>query len=147
MDLALNKLIQCKFRFSGQTCISVNRVFLQSSIADKFIEKLKERMKTLKVGNGQDKKTDIGPLINSSAVEKMKRIIQDALEKGGRILLGGKVLKGNFLEPTLITNCHQDMEAFKNEIFGPIVAVSTFESQQEELEKKVQNMALKNILI
>ena len=92
-----------KFRNAGQTCISANRLFVHKTIFDQFLEKLIEKIKSLKVGNGMDR-NDIGPLISSESIKKIIQHIEDSKKKGAKVLLGGnKHLKGDlFFEPT----CH-----------------------------------------
>lgn len=97
---------------------------VQEEIYDEFVKKLAEEMKKqLKVGDGFDPKTTQGPLINSRAVDKVSRLVEDSRAKGGQILLGGKHLSGNFYEPTLITDINENMEIAREEIFGPVAAI------------------------
>ena len=106
LDAAVTGAIASKFRNAGQTCVCANRILVQEGVYDAFAAKLAEAMKKLKVGNGAEAGTVIGPLINPAAVSKVKEHIEDAVAKGGKVDVGGKphALGGNFFEPTLIRN-------------------------------------------
>ena len=119
----------------GQTCISANRLFVEEKIFDKFLKKLIVRIKNLKVGNGFEK-NDVGPLISEKAIKKIKNHIDDALSKGGKILIGGKKSKIGklFFEPTIVTNINTKMKIFNNENFGPIIPVINFKSDDELIQ-------------
>jgi succinate-semialdehyde dehydrogenase / glutarate-semialdehyde dehydrogenase len=108
IDDALEGLARCKFRNAGQTCISANRILLHRKIYDEFIERLAVLMKNLKVGNGLEPNTNIGPLINEEALQKVDRLVKDAISCGAKLLLGGenlrKQLGGYFYQPTLLVN-------------------------------------------
>lgn len=131
ITLALDGLIRCKFRNAGQTCISANRILLHNKVYNTFLEGLVERMKQLKVGNSLDPLTNIGPLINKYALQKVEELIKDATDKGAKLILGGKnlqqKLKGYFFEPTLITEVNNNMKIWNEEIFGPVAVVRRFE--------------------
>ena len=133
---AVQGCLVAKFRNSGQTCISANRIFVQSKIYDQFIVELAQKMsQELKVGDPLDPSTTIGPLVNSRSIEKVKFHVKDAIEKGAKIILGGNQIKDNFFEPTLITNVTKDMQVCKEETFGPLAAVAKFETEKEVIEK------------
>lgn len=124
VDAAVAGLMACKFRCSGQTCICANRIMVQEGIYDQFISKLVDAMKDqLHVGDGFHEKTTQGPLISLKAVEKVNNFVKDSKEKGGKILLGGNRLEGNFFEPTLIGDVTLNMKVAQEEIFGPIAAI------------------------
>ncbi|MEL7120043.1 MAG: NAD-dependent succinate-semialdehyde dehydrogenase [Bacteroidota bacterium] len=134
---ALDGLISSKFRNGGQACVATNRIYIQDSIYDQFIEKLTNRVKSLRVGNGLDEGTSIGPLISEQAVKNLEGYVADALAKGGKLIIGGaKDDKGDcFFQPTIITDATHDMLPCQCEIFGPLAMVSSFRTEEEVLEK------------
>jgi succinate-semialdehyde dehydrogenase/glutarate-semialdehyde dehydrogenase len=100
LDAAVAGALICKYRNSGQTCISANRILVQHGIHDEFVSRLVDAVSKLKVGSGLDPETNVGPLIEQSAIEKVQRHVGDALERGGELLLGGEGLGGLFWQPT-----------------------------------------------
>ena len=129
-----------KFLNAGQACISPNRMLVHSSIADDFIKTLSERVSKLVVGNGLDKGVALGPLVNDAAVDKVENQVQDAIAKGATLHCGGQRLtengldKGCFYAPTVLSGITKDMLIYKEETFGPVAAVMTFDDDQEALE-------------
>lgn len=136
IEKAVDGLIASKYRNAGQTCICANRIYLHEKIQDKFIKLYSKKVKALQVGNGLDETTDIGPLINQSAVEKVQQLLDDAVSKGAKILLGGKIHKASPLcfQPTIIHGLTDDMHIAHEEIFGPVTAIFSFKHEQEVLE-------------
>ena len=134
IDKAVDGTISSKFRNSGQTCVCVNRIFVHKKIHDKFVSKLIEKVKKLKIGNGLQKDTSIGPMINGSAIKKNIDLLNDSISKGGSVLTGGKIIKNNFFEPTVVVNANMKMHFFKEEIFGPIAPIYKFENDKEVIE-------------
>ena len=134
IDKAVDGTISSKFRNSGQTCVCVNRIFVHKKIHDKFVSKLIEKVKKLKIGNGLQKDTSIGPMINGLAIKKNIDLLNDSISKGGSVLTGGKIIKNNFFEPTVIVNANMKMHFFKEEIFGPIAPIYKFENDKEVIE-------------
>ena len=141
-DAALDGAIAMKFlRVGGQSCICANRIFVQETIADRFISAFVERTKALKVGDGFEPGMQVGPLINKEALENMKRLVEDAVQRGAKVLTGGKTLtergmgKGFFFTPTVLVNCKDDMPVCVEEIFGPIAPILTFKSEEEVLRR------------
>jgi succinate-semialdehyde dehydrogenase / glutarate-semialdehyde dehydrogenase len=136
LDLAVENAVAGKFRNSGQTCVCTNRFYVQQGIYDEFARRLAERVEKMKVGNGFEPGVEQGPLINQAAVDKVEAHIQDALTKGGRVLLGGHrhALGGTFFEPTVITEAAQNMLLAQEETFGPVAALFRFESEQDVIE-------------
>lgn len=132
---AVNGLVFSKFRNAGQTCVCPNRVYVHSSIQKKFLTMLVDKVKEIKLGDGLDETVTMGPLINNNAVNKIKYLINDAVEKGANLMWGGKLLKeDSFLfEPTVLSNISQEMFISKQEVFGPVIAVSVFDSDDEVL--------------
>ncbi len=135
IDLAVEGLINAKFRNAGQTCISANRIFLNKDIHEIFLIKLKNRLKKMKIGSGLTD-CDIGPLISEQALQKVENHIQDAINKGAKLEFGGKLYKPNSLlfEPTVLTNIKQHMLVFKSENFGPVVPILIFDKDMEVIE-------------
>lgn len=134
LDAAVKGAIACKYRNAGQTCVCANRILVQSGVYDAFTEKLKQAVQALKVGNGIDSTTDIGPLIEESALKKVDEHIADAVEKGGKLVLGGKRLGGLFYEPTIMANITSDMRFAREETFGPVAPLFKFDSESEAIE-------------
>ncbi len=130
LEVATDGLMRCKFRNAGQTCISANRILIHDKIYNKFIEALLNKMKQLKVGDSLNPNNNIGPLINEQALNKVEELVKDAINKGAKLILGGKSLqqklKGYFFEPTLITDITENMRIWNEEIFGPVVVVRKF---------------------
>ncbi|MFC4769732.1 NAD-dependent succinate-semialdehyde dehydrogenase [Effusibacillus consociatus] len=135
LDAAVEGLFESKFRTSGQMCICTNRLYVHESILESFSNKLVERLKKTKVGDGRHKDTEIGPLINENGLNKVLEHIQDAKAKGGRILYGGNRLtegdlgKGFFIEPTVIVDVTPEMKISYEETFGPVVPIIPFEDE------------------
>ena len=135
IENAVNGLIDSKFRNAGQTCVCANRVFVHRSILAEFSVRLIDKVEKLKVGNGLDD-NDIGPLISQEAIVKIEHLLSDATRQGATLLLGGKRHKlGNqFFEPTVLTNTSTSMDIFCTEIFGPVVAIVSFDTVDEVIE-------------
>lgn len=131
IDAAVNGCIAAKFRNGGQTCVCTNRIFVAKKIKEQFVAKLTAKIKALKLGNGLERSTDVGPMINAAAIEKHKSLLEDAKAKGASVVLGGEALKGLFFAPTLICDLNTEMNIFRTEIFGPIAAVYEFETEEE----------------
>ena len=136
LDLAVEGVVASKFRNAGQTCICTNRLYVQRGIYDVFAEKLARRVACLRVGNGLDAQTEIGPLIDEQAVLKVERHVADAVERGGRVLAGGTRLKeqaGNFYQPTLVIDTPLDSLVAREETFGPLLPMWAFDSDDEAI--------------
>ncbi len=132
---AVEGLMASKFRNSGQTCVCTNRVFVQEDIMQSFTKKLTKRVKSLNIGCGTEKETDLGPLISKEAVMNINEMVKNAVRQGASIILGGRVCeeKGYFYEPTILTNIHHDMEITQQEIFGPVLTLISFQTDEEVL--------------
>lgn len=133
LEKAAEGLIASKYRNAGQTCVCANRVYVQSSIKDKFLEIFKQKVEALNVGNGMQDGVEIGPLINQDALNKVEHLLADAVSKGATILTGGKKHTASQLsfEPTIITDIADDMDIATQEIFGPIAPVFMFDTEEE----------------
>ncbi|KAH7432628.1 hypothetical protein KP509_07G031600 [Ceratopteris richardii] len=136
IDVAVKGTLASKFRNSGQTCVSVNRIFVQAGIYDKFSDAFATAVKSLEVGNGLHKGVAQGPLINEAAVEKVERHLEDALSKGAKVLLGGKKhsLGSTFYEPTVLTDTSTDMIIFREEVFGPVAPLIKFKTEEDVIQ-------------
>jgi len=136
LNLALDGVIWGGYGTTGQRCTAASRVIVHEKIKEKFEIKLVHRIKRLRLGNGLNPKTDVGPLVNKAAQEKSMNYIGIGLREGARILIGGKIpkMKGFFFEPTLFTNCTIDMRVAQEEIFGPIVSVIPVKDFDEAID-------------
>ena len=133
LDEAVAGALLCKFRNSGQTCISANRIFVHAPVYDEFVQRLVTAAAALPVGSGLDPATKVGPLIEQQAIEKVERHVADALERGGELLTGGEGLGGLFYRPTVITGVTRDAAMSSEETFGPVAGIARFESEAEAI--------------
>ncbi|MYL37353.1 NAD-dependent succinate-semialdehyde dehydrogenase [Halobacillus litoralis] len=136
IDFAVEQTLASKFRNAGQTCICANRVLVHESIADEFSEKLTARIKELKVGNGLHEETDVGPVINADGYEKIHTQIEDAVDKGAKVLYGHQYDKDDekgyyFVHPTVLENVGEGMDIMQEETFGPVIPLTTFRENEE----------------
>ena len=133
LDDAVVGAIACKFRNNGQTCVCANRIYVQAGVYDAFAAKLKAAVEALKIGDGLEDGTALGPLIEPAAVDKIKEHLADALAKGGEILTGGNPhdLGPLFFEPTIVTNATSDMQVATDETFGPFAPLFKFEDTDD----------------
>ncbi|MFG6666469.1 NAD-dependent succinate-semialdehyde dehydrogenase [Halomonas sp. HNIBRBA4712] len=137
LDAAVEGAMAAKFRNAGQTCVCTNRFLVQSSVINAFCEKLAVAMNSeLTVGDGTQSGVNIGPLIDEKAVQKVSEHVQDAVDNGGELLLGGQPhpLGGNFFTPTLISFANDKMKVAHEETFGPLAAVFPFDDEQTAIE-------------
>ena len=141
LDRAIDGLMSAKFQNAGQTCIAPNHVYVHSSLLETFLKLLCSRVERLKVGNGLDPETDVGPLINREALEKVSSHVNDAIDHGARLLTGGYQLtadaqaQGNFYAPTILADVAPQMRITCEETFGPVIAVTAFESDDEAIDR------------
>jgi len=135
IDAAVKGAITSKYRNAGQTCICANRIMVQDSIYDVFVEKFAKAVSAFKVGNGVDTDTVIGPLIDERALAKVEEQVKDAVSKGGKVVVGGKrhALGGSFYEPTVVSGATKEMLAFKEETFGPFAPIFKFTTEAEAI--------------
>lgn len=129
---AVDALMASKFRNSGQTCVCPNRVFVERSVYPEFLSRVLDRVARLKIGNGFDE-VDIGPLIDCEAVAKVERHIEDAVDRGGSVRVGGSQYEstGTFFLPTVITGIDPDMDLAREETFGPVIAMMAFDEEED----------------
>ncbi|WP_394211224.1 NAD-dependent succinate-semialdehyde dehydrogenase [Enterovibrio calviensis] len=137
VEKAVDALMVSKFRNAGQTCVCANRVFVHDSVYEEFARRVTEKVLDMKVGNGLESDVSIGPLIDEAGVEKVSELVEDAIGKGARLLAGGKrhTLGGGFYEPTVLADVGQDMDVASEEIFGPVVTLFRFESEDDVIER------------
>ena len=133
LDKAVQGAMLAKYRNAGQTCVCANRIYIHKNIYAAFTEKFISAVQALKVGNGLDEGVQIGPLINSKAVVKVQKLIDDACAKGAKIVCGSKPheLGYSFFEPTILTQVDQSMQIVDEEIFGPVAPLISFETDEE----------------
>ncbi len=133
IDVAVKGLVAAKLRNSGQVCISPNRVFVQAPIYDRFNAALRQAVSAIPVDQGMQDTFVVGPLINQAGIDKVKRLVDDAVANGAKVLLGGKLhAKGGlFFEPTILADVTGDAEVSRTEIFGPVFAIHRFETEAE----------------
>lgn len=137
LELAVDALMAAKFRNAGQTCICPNRVLVHESIQERFVDAVCERVRQLEVGPGDRDGVVVGPLINDEAIEKVEELLADATNHGARVVVGGgrmEALGPRFFQPTVITGLTREMRMSCDEIFGPVVAVMPFASEEEAIE-------------
>lgn len=137
IDKAVKGTIASKFRNAGQTCVCANRIYVHESIKDSFEESLRSEVSKLKVGNGQDESTDVGPVINADGFEKIKSHIDDATSKGARIVTGGDSYRdgGYYITPTVLADVTDDMQIMVEETFGPVASITTYKEIDEVIQK------------
>ncbi len=135
LDEAVAGAIICKYRNSGQTCISANRILVQAPVYDEFVQRLTEAVVKLKVGSGLDPEVKVGPLIEQQALEKVERHVADALERGGELVTGGEALGGLFYGPTVITGVVPDAAMSCEETFGPVAGIARFSSEDDAIRQ------------
>ena len=134
MDLAVEGVMASKFRNAGQTCVCGNRIYVQQSIVEEFSKKLQQAAGNLKVGNGLDEGVQIGPLVDKDGYEKVENHVNDAVEKGAKVLVGGDGRSENnayFYNPTVLVNATSDMLVMNEETFGPVAPIMSFETDEE----------------
>jgi succinate-semialdehyde dehydrogenase / glutarate-semialdehyde dehydrogenase len=136
LDEAVAGALLCKYRNSGQTCISANRIFVQESVHDVFLRRLTEAVTALKVGAGTEPEVSVGPLIDNQALAKVERHVADALAGGAELVTGGdRHERGHtFFQPTVLSGVTASMAMTAEETFGPVAGVGSFAAEQEAIE-------------
>ncbi len=137
LDNAISGLMHAKFRNGGQACTCVNRIFIEEKIHDQFVEKLIAEVKKIKVGNGFEDSSNMGPMISKTAIEKVETLVYDALKSGAKCEIGGKKISDlgeQFFAPTVLTNVSQDMKIAREEIFGAVAAIQKFKYEEEVIK-------------
>lgn len=135
LEAAVRQTVASKFRNNGQVCVAPQRIYVHKDVYEGFIDRSAEMIKALKVGNGMDKGTNVGPLISAKQRERVEAMVTEAVGQGALAVTGGKRVegKGYFYEPTLLTNLQPDMRIVNEEIFGPVMPVVQFNTADEAL--------------
>lgn len=134
LDAAVAGAIGCKFRSSGQVCTAANRIYVQKGIYDAFVKAFTAEVAKFKIGPGYVDKNTHGPLIHAGAINKVQEHIDDAVKKGGKIMIGGHKmpeLGSNFFQLTVMTNMNSSMMVARDETFGPLAPIFSFDSEEE----------------
>jgi len=131
LDAAVAGAITCKFRNSGQTCISANRMLVQEGIYDDFLAAFTDGVSALKVADGFTDGVNVGPLIDESAIEKVERHVADAAERGADVLVGGERIEGQFFRPSVLVDVTAEMAMSTEETFGPVAGIARFSTEEE----------------
>jgi succinate-semialdehyde dehydrogenase/glutarate-semialdehyde dehydrogenase len=135
LDAAVEGALACKFRNSGQTCISANRILVQDGVYDEFVDRFSGAVARLVVGPGLEEEVTVGPLIDEAAVAKVERHVADAREGGAEVLVGGSLhaLGGQFFEPSVLTGVTASMAMSCEETFGPVAGINRFATEEEAI--------------
>jgi betaine-aldehyde dehydrogenase len=133
LEAAARELAFAKYLYAGQTCTAPERVYLHESIHDDFLELFVEYSRAVKVGDPADPATEMGPVASRRAIEAIKAQLEEAVARGGRIVLGGKI-EGNLVYPTVVVGAQQDMLGMQNESFGPVAFIRSFSTEKEALQ-------------
>jgi succinate-semialdehyde dehydrogenase/glutarate-semialdehyde dehydrogenase len=135
LDAAVEGALLAKMRNIGEACTAANRFHVADAVADEFAERLAKAMGELKVGRGTEDDVKVGPLIDEPAVEKVEELVEDARDKGAKILVGGKEVDGAgyFYEPTVLSDVAPDTRMLKEEIFGPVAPVAGFDNEDDAI--------------
>jgi succinate-semialdehyde dehydrogenase/glutarate-semialdehyde dehydrogenase len=135
VDKAVDGVMIAKFRNIGQACTAANRIFVQKGVAAEFTAKVAERVSAMKVGRGTEEGVTIGPLIDEKAVESSQAFVDDAVGLGATVLTGGKRVDGagTFFQPTVLANVHADTRFMCEEIFGPVLGVIEFDTEDDAI--------------
>jgi succinate-semialdehyde dehydrogenase/glutarate-semialdehyde dehydrogenase len=131
LDAAVAGAMTCKFRNSGQTCISANRFLVQDGVYDDFLARFSEAVGALKVADGFSDGVDVGPLIDEQAVEKVERHVADAAERGAEVVVGGGRIEGQFFQPSVLVGVTSAAAMSCEETFGPVAGIARFSSEDE----------------
>lgn len=137
IDKAVDGAINSKFRNCGQTCVAANRFLIQEGIYESFVTKLIDRVKRLKMGDGSSVDVNLGPLINEAQFAKVTSLVEDAKSKGAEVLVGGQPSLSSgklFFQPTVLTNVDETMEIYNEEVFGPVITLLKFKTEEESLK-------------
>lgn len=138
LETASSAAVWGSYTNCGQVCLSVERIFVEQSIAEEFTRLCAEKTKRLRIGRGSDPQTDVGPLIRPQHVQRMKHLLDDAVQRGAQVLCGGKArpdLGPNFFEPTVVARADSSMRLFQEEAFGPILAIQAVRDSAEAVAR------------
>tara|TARA_R110002020_G_scaffold9874_17_gene38460 strand:- start:6723 stop:8114 length:1392 start_codon:yes stop_codon:yes gene_type:complete len=132
MDKTIETCVQARFQNTGQSCIAGKRLLIDESIADEFIEKMLIKVRELKSGDPMDEETYVGTLAREDLAKDLEKQVNTSVKAGAKIVIGGK-RQGAYFEPTVLTNVFEEMTAFKEETFGPVLSVTTFKTVEEAI--------------
>jgi betaine-aldehyde dehydrogenase len=141
LDVAVDYAMNAVFFHAGQICSAGARLLIQNPIHDAFVDRLARRVREIQVGNGRDPKTQMGPLISETQRRKVREHVEAALREGANLAAGGvrpsdpTLSQGFFFSPTLLTECTPDMEIVREEVFGPVISVERFETEEEAVQR------------
>ncbi len=137
IDIAVEGAMLAKMRNLGEACTAANRIYVHEAVADAFADKMTAAMAGLKMGNGLDPDVDVGPLVNADTRDKVAAFVDDAVQKGAKVLLGGKAPGGTgfFYPPTVMTDVPDNADCVHDEIFGPVAAIQTFTDQEDVIRR------------
>lgn len=137
LDAAIAGVLISKYRNAGQTCVCTNRIYVQRGVYDEFMQRFSKAITELRVGKGSDPETEIGPLINRKAVERVEKVVQQAQEQGARLVQGGRRHDAGelFFQPTLLCDVTEQMDIANQELFGPISTVFVFDDEEEVIAR------------
>jgi succinate-semialdehyde dehydrogenase/glutarate-semialdehyde dehydrogenase len=138
LDEAVSQCVASKMRNMGETCVAANRIFVQRNIRDLFTQKLVDRLRQMKVGNGLNDGVTVGPLIDQPTIEKVENHVRDATQKGAKVALGGSRVEnggGYFFEPTVLVDANDSMLIAHDETFGPVAALFSFDTEDEVVSR------------
>lgn len=133
LEQAANEVVSSKFRNAGQTCVSTNRVYVQREVAEEFTRRLSEKTAELALGDPLLDTTNVGPVVDQAALDKIQTQVSDALSRGAKATLGGEVQHGLFFQPTVLTDVAADSLILREETFGPVAPVVVFDTEEEAL--------------
>ncbi|SFB94959.1 aldehyde dehydrogenase (NAD+) [Bacillus sp. OV322] len=133
IEKAAESAIFGKFYHQGQICMAINRIFVHRNISQEFTDAFKRITESLKYGNPEEKDTNVGPLINENQSKRIQEDIEKSISQGAKLVYGGNI-EGNVLQPAILTDVTNDMPIAKNEIFGPVAAIITYDSEEEAVE-------------
>ncbi len=137
IDKVLNKIYSTRFNNCGQICCALKRLIVHENVFDKVVEKLAKLVQTKKLGNPNEKDTDIASLVSKKQLKLLKLQVKDAVKKGAKVVIGGKSpekLKGAYFLPTILTNIAKDMDVWKQEVFGPVLPVIKFKTEEQAIK-------------
>jgi succinate-semialdehyde dehydrogenase / glutarate-semialdehyde dehydrogenase len=137
LDAAVDGAVIAKMRNIGEACTAANRFHVAQSVHDEFARRLVERLSAMKVGRGIEEDVQVGPLVSEDQLEKVTELVEDALQRGGKALIGGKPLDGpgHFYPPTVLVDVPDEARLWREEIFGPVAPIKPFASEQEAIRR------------
>jgi succinate-semialdehyde dehydrogenase/glutarate-semialdehyde dehydrogenase len=137
LDAAVDGAVIAKMRNIGEACTAANRFYVHESLAAEFTDRLAERLGSMKVGRGTEDGVQVGPLIDATQRDKVKELVDDAVEKGARVVCGGSAVDGPgyFFEPTVLADVPRNARLLKEEIFGPVAPIVSFSSEDDAIHE------------